>query len=254
MPSLFMKKFHLEGWARQGRNKPLSRRDSTAFTLVELLTVIAIVAVLAGLAIAGLQKTSATARKMKCVSNLRQIGIANQSYASDNNGVIVPSRLGGGGNLYWPYLLASYMGSTAPSAGAAGSADNTVFTCPEKKATATGATQMNIGVFAVRYMINSHIANVIDLSSASSNVCREGRMMQMKPAKTALMMDGIQGLGFFSFVSSALTYPHQNTVNVLYLDGHVEAKNSQEMAYYAQYPFHIFWRGYDWGAGGYKEE
>ena len=59
-----------------------------AFTLIELLVVIAIVAILAGLSLPTLGKARDAGRKAACLSNFRQIGIAIQGYAYDNEGLI----------------------------------------------------------------------------------------------------------------------------------------------------------------------
>jgi prepilin-type N-terminal cleavage/methylation domain-containing protein len=65
-----------------------SKRGSSGFTLVELLVVIAILAVLAALLLPALASAKEKAWRAACLSNLRQIGIAVHTYASDNSGRI----------------------------------------------------------------------------------------------------------------------------------------------------------------------
>jgi len=57
------------------------------FTLVELLTVIAIIAILASLLFPVFTRAKAAAKKTQCISNLRQIGAAIEMYESDSDGV-----------------------------------------------------------------------------------------------------------------------------------------------------------------------
>jgi prepilin-type N-terminal cleavage/methylation domain-containing protein/prepilin-type processing-associated H-X9-DG protein len=64
------------------------RPRRAAFTLVELLVVIAVVAILAALLLPALASARDKSRQAACVSNLRQIGIALLNYASDNDGHI----------------------------------------------------------------------------------------------------------------------------------------------------------------------
>ena len=65
---------------------PLLRHRRGAFTLVELLVVIAIISLLAALLMPALQQGEARAKRIGCVSDLREIGLANHLFANDHTG------------------------------------------------------------------------------------------------------------------------------------------------------------------------
>lgn len=61
-------------------------KKNSGFTLMELLTVIAVIIILAGFLMPALSRARRQARRVECINNLKQVGIALQSYALDYNG------------------------------------------------------------------------------------------------------------------------------------------------------------------------
>ena len=98
-----------------------SRRGRGAFTLVELLVVIGIIALLVSILLPALNKAREDAKRVRCLSNQRQLVMAWQMYASDNKGHFAgantptwPSRRPGGTG---PRQVTRWTASTTASSG-----------------------------------------------------------------------------------------------------------------------------------------
>jgi prepilin-type N-terminal cleavage/methylation domain-containing protein len=72
------------------------KQQKTAFTLIEILIVIAIIAILAALLLPALSLAKSKGLRISCMNNLRQLGVACHVYMADNDGRLVEN---------WPYAL-----------------------------------------------------------------------------------------------------------------------------------------------------
>lgn len=135
-----------------------SRRPS-AFTLIELLTVIAIIGILAAILIPTVGLVRAKARTTQCVSNLRQIGMACLMYADDHKGLLPvhgSSTLTPASerNWNWNRKITNYMNMDAASA-------RSRFNCPTAKEPAnTNETTYNVSWFLDKAPLKGRVANL----------------------------------------------------------------------------------------------
>ncbi len=102
--------------------KRLILKSQKAFTLLEMLIVVAIVAMLAAIVFPVFSRARENARRSTCQSNLKQIGLAFQQYVSDSDGMIAPKTLGSNTpkQVSWPSMIVPYTKSTQ------------VFVCPSQ--------------------------------------------------------------------------------------------------------------------------
>jgi prepilin-type N-terminal cleavage/methylation domain-containing protein len=140
------------------------------FTLIELLVVIAIIAILAAMLLPALSKAKEKAKRIQCVGNLRQIGIACQLYAGDYRDYLPPAAWNAGWNAYNPWQLSSELASQAVQLGlntnltSSGSVISpTIWSCPNRPTlpAQSGAT------WAIGYQYYCGIPNWSTASSGS---------------------------------------------------------------------------------------
>jgi prepilin-type N-terminal cleavage/methylation domain-containing protein/prepilin-type processing-associated H-X9-DG protein len=138
----------------------MRRKKRAGFTLVELMVVIAIIAILIGLLLPAVQKVRAAANRSKCSNNMRQLGLACLNFESTNGGLPRGGEhvwIDGGGVLHkvqdlqstftliLPYIEQSqvsdaydlrYRYNQSPGNIAASAAAPAIFYCPENQLSA----------------------------------------------------------------------------------------------------------------------
>ncbi len=90
------------------------RNGPAAFTLIEVLVVLAILALLAAILVPALQRSRIQARILRAHSDLRQIGIALEGYATDFSGHVPPTRSGCNSNVQFQLPVELAVGQYLP--------------------------------------------------------------------------------------------------------------------------------------------
>lgn len=203
------------------------------FTLIEMLTVIAIIAVLTALLIPSFRSFQDRSAMTKCASNLRQIGVALFSYAGDNNGNLPPMDTSGGANqnglwsrAIWPYAGYSEASWKYPENDLQGSVgtDRNIFHCPVTKSGKTAPVPgLNINGNRFSYALNGDLASSGPVSGTP--LAKVGRRVG-----TAMVMESSFGYGGRNYYWNYYgLIPHSSGCNILFYDGHVDFRKLENI-------------------------
>lgn len=208
------------------------RRIRCGFTLVELLAVVAIIGVLAGLILPLAGRVRDRARASVCLSNLRQIGTAIYAYCAENRGVLPGPLFSGQGvtvdrtkNQYQlSHLLSSYVGDVDSDA----KHRSEIFVCPAWKIAT--AAQANAEII---YLMNGSAGSLSQIwgypGAGGSSPKRLAEVQQAGiPAKTRVFHEVDQQTSTLDpaatswFTTMAAEPPHGTFYHALFFDAHVE--------------------------------
>jgi len=215
------------------------------FTLIELLVVIAIIALLMGILLPSLNRAREQARKIACLSNMRQMGVALQVYLIDSEYRLPPSSCHcKDPNDHWLRILAGY------------TQEQLLFRCPSD----TGKDFVDLDKLledqdAVRYSsfaVNALLDPIHFRYGARTNRYNDTNMIR-HPMYTIWISEAPDTENFnladhihpemwegsVEYAKQSIAWDrHKGTSNYLFVDGHVENLKFEET--YA-WPNRCYW-------------
>lgn len=199
--------------------------QASAFTLVEVLVVVSILAILVALALSALGSAKERAQESESHSNLRQLGIAFQTYANENNGSLPLGALileGSSSQSSWDGALSEL--ANINSALYTSLHESTSSSSPRSYA-----------------MVRANNGGIQGVAVAGYNVPTAPSGMKLarveRPAETLLLAEWfVPGNSAGGYAFSVIDRPTQQTdfspertkFNYLFLDGHVESLSPEE--------------------------
>lgn len=210
-------------------------KQKAAFTLIEILTVLAVGAILATLLFAESGRLQGNAASAKCAGNLRNIAVLLNTYAAEHNGWYprdaYKQGYKGGGVRYAPeHFLLDYDGFTKGKDGKiiqeAPPAPGSIFRCPGE----TSETDVEDRPwFQSHYGLNFYLVHTTAEEAnnpGSSNPYRRPVQAVANPSKVFLAGDTRRryAINAAGGATRSLAFRHgsANTCNVAFVDGHVE--------------------------------
>lgn len=216
------------------------------FTLVELLVVVAIIAVLAAMLLPSLSRARATAKQSLCMNHVRQVYGGFSLYATDSDSLVPIMRVTGGNIRLWPYFLTlGYDQNSKPNMNSL-YIERSVSLCPSNefypKYSKPTNTTSNVGYGAWVPGGNERKVDIIQKTIIGTNKDNTATYYTMDriPDSSAYMMlgDTISKHGSFSENgkgapianfrptwtsnwSGRLHLIHRNRMNAGFFDGHV---------------------------------
>ncbi|OGV55230.1 MAG: hypothetical protein A2017_09390 [Lentisphaerae bacterium GWF2_44_16] len=202
------------------------------FTLVELLTVIAVIAILTSLLLPSLGKARDKVRAISCASNMKQLGLVFFQYSNDYDSRMPIHKLTTDG-VAWPYykrelFTMGYLkeSDTAKHYTAA------IDICPVNVL----LIEKVLGIAQPRtygtYSYNAYYPNDNDFTKSFLIV----RMQ--KPAACGMFDDTTNGSNFMAY--AGVSYSHSGKTNVLFFDLHCDGRKMSDIPTSTS---NVFWKG-----------
>lgn len=176
------------------------------FTLVELLIVIAIIAILASLLFPALKSARGKAQEIACMNNLKQIYGYTQLYANDYDGYVIAAYDQPTTWTLHNAIIKIFM----PGKNFVNKHGH-IFDCP------SDPLEDTCGWVTCNYTVSTNCAHWYNIGSGIEY--RRHKMGEGKESEILYMADG-KNYNFNAYGLGNMTMPHSNGANFFFLDGH----------------------------------
>ncbi|EIQ00421.1 prepilin-type N-terminal cleavage/methylation domain-containing protein [Opitutaceae bacterium TAV1] len=222
----------------------MAGKRRSAFTLIELLTVIAIIAILAAILIPTVAAVRKKARAAQCVSNIRQSAVALLMQATENKNWLVYQVEGTGvvAQYRWPIMVAPYLSSGwdySKNYYQTNSALNVMFCPGQDPYKHDGAIVWDWATYGAFSGPDTDFAKIDSAKKADGGAAGKAYFINLTaasaPSRYPLMMDSVYantGKQRMAVVPVAakdkgsIHLRHSNRANTAFLDGHVKAMDA----------------------------
>ncbi len=187
-------------------------RSKRGFTLVELLVVLFASSLLALIYLSAMARSEEMSKKERCANNLRLLGKAFTSYASDYDGYLpgfrLPDEVPASQRHFWPHFIKPYTGDDYGEG---------AWACPER--VLEGAERVQTS-----YLMNASFPRDM------------WRLEQSKDPSSAFYVGDssressqLRAIGRWDYTHGDMGFIHEGYANLLFLDWHVESRTEEEV-------------------------